>query len=376
MNYGAGYTATYYGVYVDPLSWTETERVELTAGSIKRQDKDIRQTADLTVTEFQPDKERWLRVYLDARQGEDITHEALFTGIAATPKKDINGQTVTMPLACYSVLKPCEDIKLQRGYYIPAGENAARALRKLLEVTPAPLDIAEDAPEITEHIIAESGESNLTMIDRVLNAIGWRLYITGDGTVHAGPPPQETAESFSPTGLDIVEKTLTITRDWFNCPNVFRATAGDATATAIDDDPKSPLSTVSRGREIIMAEDSVTLADNEGIVEYAVRRLREEQKTVESADYSRRYIPGLNIGDLVRLDYDEIDGQYRIEEQTINLTYGGQTAERVTRTETSGAVQEITPRRKWALIVLPDGYHFVFPDGTRILVPYTDIIHS
>lgn len=331
MAYNSGFTARYYAEIIDPSTWSETGIMQIIDGSVARKATDLRQTASLTVTDYDYDTEQWVRVYMDAKQESSITHEALFTGIVTNPKREIEGVVVTKPLECYSVLKPCEDIILDRGWYVPAGANGGAVIKRLLEATPAPVDIADGAPELSDFIVAESDESNLTMIDKILDAIGWLLQITGDGTIHILPKPQEPAAVFSAKGLDIIEKSLTITKDWFACPNVFRASAGDATAVARDDDPDSPLSTVSRGREIIMAEDDVTLATNEGIGQYAQRRLKEEQAIVESAEYSRRYVSDVNVGDKVKLIYDEIDGTYTVDEQNITLTYNGQTTEKVSR---------------------------------------------
>lgn len=375
MNYGAGFKATYYANIIDPLSWTEKAKIGIKSGSVRRQKTGLRQTADIEVTDFDQTKEVWIRVFMDARQDENISHNAIFTGVVSAPERSISGAVIIRPLECYSVLKPCEDIILQRGWYAAAGSNAEDILRELLTASPAPVVFEGKTPDLADHIVAESGETNLSMIDKVLDAIGWQLSIRGDGTVDFMPQPTQPEITFSATGLDIMETSLNITRNWFSCPNVFRASSGNLIAVQRDDDPKSPLSTVSRGREVIMAEDDVTLSSDEGIAEYAARRLKEEQQTAESADYTRVFVPDLNVGDIVKLVYPEISGEYVVEEQTIDLTYGGRTTEKVTRVvEPEDAVE--LQRKEWALVVLPGDKYFVMPDGYRVLVPYTTLIHS
>ena len=375
MNYGAGFKATYYAAIIDPLSWTETDRLDITSGSIKRQKTGVRQTADIQATDYDQTQELWIRVFMDARQGEDITHEAVFTGIVSAPERTITGTAVSRPLACYSVLKPCEDIVLQRGWYAGAGENGAAVLRRLLTASPAPVVFNGNTPNLSDHIVAESNETNLSMIDKVLEAIGWVLSIDGDGTIEISPKPTQPKYIFGTSGLDIVETSLTISHNWYACPNVFRATSGDMIYVARDDDPNSPLSTVARGREVVQAEDDVSLSSDEGIAEYAERRLKEEQQNVVSAEYSRVFIPDLNVGDNVKLVYPQISGAYVVEEQNIELTYGGRTTEKVIRTaEPENAVE--LPEKEWALVVLPDDKYFVMPDGYRVLVPYSTLIHS
>ena len=374
MNYGAGYKATYNAAIIDPRSWAETTRLEIISGNIKRQSTGIRQTADITVSDFDQSRETWVRVFMDARQDENVTREAIFTGVVSSPQKAIDGATVTKPLECYSVLKPCDDIQLQRGWYVAAGRNGASAIKELLAVSPAPVVVDGIAPELAAHIVAESGDTNLSMIDRILEAINWRLTIKGDGTIVLGPKPVAPKITFDAKSMDIIEASLTVTRDWFSCPNVFRATSGDASAEERDDDPASPMSTVSRGREIIMAEDDVTLASDEGIAEYAARRLREEQQVAELADYARRFVPGLNVGDIVKIAYAEITGEYTIDEQQIELTHNGRTTERVSRSATEGDEFKMPPIKR-ALIILPGNYYFVMPDSNKVLVPYNTMQH-
>ena len=370
MNYGAGYKATYYAEIINPRSWTEQERVNIKSGSIKRQEDGLRQTADLDVTDFNQTQEVWIRVYMDARQEDNVSHEALFTGVVSAPETNIDGAAVTIPLQCYSVLKPCEDIVLERGWYAGAGENGAAVLRRLLNVSPAPIEVEGDAPALSDYIVAEDGETALSMIDKVLDAMGWRLIISGDGTIHISAKPVLPSITFSATGADVIETSLSIKRDWYACPNVFRASSGDVVAVARDDDPFSLLSTVSRGREVIMSEDDVTLSSDEGIAEYAARRLKEEQQVAESADYSRRYVPDLNIGDIVKMAYAQLEGTYVINEQSIDLTYNGRTSENVSR-----AVQEeeLQREKQWVLVDLPDDYLFVMPDGRLVRVPWNDL---
>lgn len=370
MNYGAGFKATFYAVVIDPLSWTEQSRLELKSGSVKREKDGLRQTGDFDVTDFDQTEEAWIRVYMDARQDDNVSHNALFTGIVSAPEKKIEGAAVTRPLECYSVLKPCEDIVLERGWYAGAGENGAAVLRKLLNVTPAPIEVEADAPALSDYIVAEDGETALSMTDKVLDAMSWRLIIAGDGTIHIGAKPTEPAAVFSATGADVIETSLSIKRDWFSCPNVFRATSGNLIAVARDDDPESRLSTVARGREIMMAEDNVTLSSDEGIAEYAARRLKEEQQVAESAEYSRRYVPDLNIGDIVKLAYSELQGEYEVDEQSIELTYNGRTSETITRAVQS---EELQREKQWVLVDLPDDYLFVMPDGKLVRVPWSDL---
>ena len=325
-----GFTASYYAAIIDPGSWRETGRLDITGGSIERSEGDLRESADLDATELPNGGEAWVRIWLDADQ-EGITHVPLFTGLTSAPSRDIDGVRVSYKIECYSVLKPIDDILTERGYYIPAEVTAPQAARRLLKTGIAPVEVASvaDMPRLTEAVIAEDGETNLTLAVKVLEAVNWHIRIDGYGTIWVEPNSHEVKGMFDAVDNDIIELQVTDEYDWYSCPNVLRAISGDLTAIARDDDKDSPLSTVSRGREIWAEESSVNLGTNESLAVYARRRLRVLQSPARTVSYTRRFNPDINVGDVVRINHPEIgiDGEFRIKSQSLELTYGCRTSE-------------------------------------------------
>lgn len=330
MIWNKGYTSSCYVTTVDKDSWRDEERIEITSGSISRSTKDLRESAQVGCVDYDQTEERWVRIWMDTRQEGDSAHVAMFTGLATSPDRDINGRLITNDVVCYSVLKPAQDVLLRRGWYAPAGANGAELAAQLLSVTPAPKEVTENAPLLQSSIIAENGESHLSMALKLIDAINWRIRITGEGVIQILPKPIEAGVTYDCLDNDAVQPVLTTGYDWYSCPNVFRAISGGSSATAIDDDPDSVFSTVSRGREIWKEESSCKLNATETLQEYANRRLKELQRVVYSASYDRRFHPDLYVGDLVRLHYPEqdIDGSFTITSQSIDLAAGGKTAEK------------------------------------------------
>ena len=330
MDWGKGFTASYYAYIVDAKTWRETELLQITDGSISRTDSGLRDSADITCINYS-DREQYVRLYLDVQQGGASEHVPIFTGLTSAPSKDIDGVLETNKIECYSVLKPAEDVLLQRGYYVPAEVDGGRIIKELLTVTPAPVEIIGEPPALQTSVIAEDGENHLTMVDKVLEAINWRMRILGNGTIQIVPQAEETERTFDPLTADVIEPTLTITRDWYECPNVLRAVSNDLVAVVRDDSDDSPLSTVNRGREVWKEESNVSLNTGESISEYALRRLKELQLIETTASYTRRYDPGVLVSDHVRLNYPRqgLNGVYEITSQKIDLGYGCATDEEV-----------------------------------------------
>ena len=330
MDWSKGYSASYYGTFVDAYTWRDLTRFEITGGSISASDSQLINSADVNVVNYD-NGERWIRVWLDAKQGESITHVPMFTGLATSPKRDINGVISSSTLECYSVLKPAADILLQRGWYVPAGYKSGDMIKQLLSVIPAPFKEEGVSPYIKQTIVAEDGETNLSMVTKILNVIGWRLKIDGYGNVTLAEFAAESSVRYDELWNDSVEPVLTVENDWFSCPNVFRAVADDVSAVARDDSPYSPLSTVNRGREVWEEETNCSLAETETIAEYADRMLKQAQKSSVKITYDRRYNPYITVGDLITLNYpkQKIQGMYRITSQSIQLSHGAKTSEEV-----------------------------------------------
>lgn len=333
MDWSKGFTASYYARVVDTDTWKDTDRFEITGGSVKVQDSDLRVSGDIGCVRFDRG-ETWVRIYLDAFQGQDSAHVPLLTGLTCCPDDDFDGFYRTNQVEIYSVLKPADDVLLPRGWYAPAGRIGADVIKELLKVTPAPVVIEGESPRLQSHIVAENGENHLTMTEKVLLAINWRMVIRGDGTIVLSPKSDDPVMTMDTITNDIIEPKIKRTKDWYSCPNVFRAIIDNLTAIARDDDPDSPYSTVNRGREIWEEDDSCDLNDKETATEYAKRRLKESQAVTETVSYDRRFVPDVDVSDCVTLNLTGlgITGNFRIVSQSIELSHGARTSEEVVKT--------------------------------------------
>ena len=331
MDWSKGYMSKCYISFVDERSWLDRDTLDITGGSIRRSSDDLQESASIDCVAYPTVMEQWVRVWIDAVQDGDYAHEAIFTGLATSPGRDIDGAYETNTIECYSVLKPAQDILLPLGWYAPAEAYGADLVKELLSVIPAPIDdIPEQSPAIPEAIVAESGESHLSMAVKILYAIGWELRITGYGHVRIVPMSSDIVSVFDATVNDIIEPHVTVTFDWYACPNVLRVSTPDGvSATVRDEDEDSPLSVGNRGREIWAEETNVSVGSEETLGEYALRRLRELQQVNTIVSYDRRFVPDISLGDRVIINYpaQNISGEYVITSQTIQLGYSATTSE-------------------------------------------------
>lgn len=332
VNWNKGFSATFYASEVDPKTWKDIDRIEIKGGSVSVSNEGLRNAADIDCTDFDRTRELYVRVWMDARQaGEPSAHIAMFTGLASAPDRELNGTRRDDKIQLCSVLQPCQDVLLLRGWYAPAGAFASVVIRDLLSSTPAPVEIEGDTPALSDHIVAEGNENRLTMVDKILTAIGWRMSVRGDGVILIRPQPEAASAIFDPLENDCIETRIRDTYDWKSAPNVFRASTDARSVTAMDTDENSMLSISSRGREIWMEESDCNLNDGESLESYAERRLKEEQAVRRKLSYTRRFMPDLLVTDVVDLRYpaQDIYGNFSIESQSISLGYGAPVSEEV-----------------------------------------------
>ena len=329
MDWSKGFSATYYVAIVDPATWRDIGVMRITGGTIKRIASGLRQSAAIACTEPIEGIEQWIRIYLDTKQNSDSGHEALFTGLVSSPKRRVYARRMTLSPNCYSVLKPVDDVLLPRGWYAFAGSNTAQVIRSILSVTPAPVEIADSIPTLTSTIVAEEGETHLTMLDKILLAINWRVRIDGMGVIHIVPYSAEPVARFDPEEYDVIEAPIDIEEDFYSCPNVYMATSGDVTGIARDDSETSPFSVQNRGREVWAYETGANLATGETIAEYSLRQLRAAQRVRKIVDYDRRFCPQVFPTDVISLHYPAqgLDGPYMVYQQSLKLGHGCRTAE-------------------------------------------------
>ena len=326
MNWNNGFRAGYHACFVDRVTWADGKQFGITEGSINRTDTGLKESADLTALDT-VDMDRWVRVYLDAEQDGSSAHIPLFTGLTSTPEEEIDGAIHRSKIQCYSVLKPAQDVMLPIGWYAEKGFICTEIIGSLLSVCPAPVIIESGSPRLAEHYVAEMDESNLTMVYKLIDAIGWRLRIEGNGTIHVEPKPSEPTITISAGSYGLIKPQVNRKNDAFDCPNVFRAVSDALAVTAYDEE-----SVADRGREVWAQETGCATTDGETLALYAKRKLKELQKSSQTISYDRTFEPDLNVTDKVELRYPAsgIEGIFTVTSQTISLDHCGTTSEEVT----------------------------------------------
>ena len=328
MIWTEGYTARYYMTTVDPVTWKDVDKYEIKGGSISKVDTNLCESANLSLGDIPQGIERWVRIYLVATKMGSGARAPLFTGLLSCPRNLWTGRLLNREAECFSVLKPAEDILLERGWYAPAGAVGASVIKELLSVV-APVNVIGVSPKLSSNLIAENDENGLTMAYKILQSIGWRLRITGAGEIQILPKAFEALATYDNAHIDVLKPNVTDEQDLFSVPNCFRAIKDEFVAVAKDEADDSPFSIQNRGRPVWKQETDCALTSGESIAEYAMRRLKELQAPARTVSYTKRFDPETVPGDIVRIHYPQqnIDADFRITSQTITLGEGAHTEE-------------------------------------------------
>lgn len=223
-----------------------------------------------------------------------------------------------------SVLAPAAGRKFNAGAYAPKGCDGTIYCAQLLrEDIKAPIEV-EGSFILGDHVVHGLGASHLDGIWDVLKAGGFCIQITGDGTVCIRPKPTEPLLEVSTTTRSLLMSEFSRSYPIEDIPNVIRVFDGEQKGEARNDDPKSPTSTVARGREIEEVEDSPARKEGETLTNYAVRRLAELSDVYETVDIEREWIEGIYPYSVVCGNLPEagIDGTFRVMSQTVSCKLG------------------------------------------------------
>lgn len=223
----------------------------------------------------------------------------LFTPDGSEFDHGVWGGTVTGK----SVLTPAEDKKFGPGEYAPNGVDGALYCAGLLRgLIDAPVEV-RGSFFLSEHVVFELGEEVISGIWKVLDAGGFCMQIQGDGTVVIKEIPKYATIILNASNRCKLMPKMSRSLPIEDVPNSITVYEDGQEVTYSNDDPASPISTVSRKRVIEVAEENPTRKEGETLFQYAKRRLEELSDVYETID----------------IEHEEIDGAYPYEPVSANL---------------------------------------------------------
>jgi hypothetical protein len=224
--------------------------------------------------------------------------------------------------------------KVTATYALDAGTVVTTAIVSLIESTgETNHSITPSAAALASPLIWDPGTTKLQIVNDLLSTINYfSLFTNGDGQYRGEPYVKPAARPVAWEFLDgsncIYLPTFSKDVDLFAIPNTFTATTqGDGTtagltSTAINSDPVSRYSTVSRGRTIAADPALGVEATDQGTLDaYALRRLIELTTPTATIAIQHAFVPGLSFNNAVRFRRVPagIDGRHVVSKTEISL---------------------------------------------------------
>ena len=333
INWSESYTCLWRVVRVDPETWADAETLaEVDGAKVTRTaDGNMLEAGTLSLSDGGGFDRGYYRLVMVATDGSgNYERQDIATMLYEATGATYDHGTAEVKAEGRSVLHPANVRLLVDGTYAPANSDGAAWAGRLLEsCISAPVSV-EASFALASNIVPDFGTSALDAAWQVVSAGGCIIRVAGDGTVHIMPKPTEPALLLDSAHAGLVVPGIKGGIDMSDVPNRYIAAGELATAVAVNDDPLSPTSTVSRGYAYDMLDDSPELLGGETLERYARRRLEEESTVGVSATYKREWWPGVYPYDIVlgSLESVGLSGSMRVVSQSLECGNGVRVTEK------------------------------------------------
>ena len=332
MDWSQSYSSLWRVYRVNRKTWADDELIKnIDSVSISRTaDGHLLESASVELTgELEAD---YYRVVLIAEQGGEVERVDVATLLFDANGGEYNHGTNIQKMDGYSVLYPASVTTIIDGEYAPAGvDGAAYAAELLQSAINAPVEV-EGSFILNDHVVHEIGSSVLEAVWAVLNAGpdgGYVIQIDGKGIVHITPKPTVPSLAITMSDMGLLTNGITYSSDISEIPNRYIVIIDNYKVISANNDMNSSISTVNRGYCVDMVDESPTPINGETLNAYADRRLRDESVMIEERSYIRGFAPDVFLYSIVRATINGLEGDLRVDSQTINCSHGISVQEKV-----------------------------------------------
>lgn len=314
IDWSASMQQTFEYYIVDPGTWRDARKLNGVKSCTITRDSSTETLGYATFDIAESIGECYVRAYLIAIQNGVREKFPLGTFLAQTPYSGFNGKTAAVSVDTYTPLIELKEKMPPIGYYIPEKQNILEQAYLLTrENLRAPVVKGKCDETVFNNFVADPSDTWLSFLTDLLANAKYKFTLDELGRILFAPD-QDTASlqaiwTYDDSNSSILYPDLSIDHDLYGIPNVVEIIYSDSNeyyhARVVNDDPNSPVSTVSRGREIIYRETDPNFINDprEDHVQERARSLLRELSSLEyTITYTHGYCP-VKLGDCVRLNY-------------------------------------------------------------------------
>ena len=298
---------------VDPGTWKDITKLKDVKSCTISRDSEVETLGSATIDTTDTLGESYVRAYLITIQNGVEERHPLGTFLVQTPSSSIDGKVRSVSMDAYTPLLELKENPPPIGYSILEDANIMENAYQLVnEHARAPVVKTECNETLYSDFVANTEDTWISfLIDLIANA-KYEFALDELGRILFSPK-QETASlqpvwTYTDDNSSILYSDMDIKHDLYNVPNVVEviySKNGDSYySRVVNDDPNSPVSTVSRGREKLHRIINPNLGNptERQIDEYAKNALKELSTLEYTILYTHGYCP-VRLGDCVRFNY-------------------------------------------------------------------------
>ena len=314
VDWSASMQQTFEYYIVDPKTWGDVKRIDNVISCTISRDASVETLGSATIDIAESLGECYIRVYLVTIQNGVKEKHPLGTYLVQTPSSSFNGKIRNVSMDTYTPLLELKENMPPLGYYTPETTNIMDMAYSLTNnYARAPVIRASCDTALQRDFVSNTNDTWLTYLIDLIDNAKYEYSLDELGRILFAPK-QDTAAlqpvwTYNDDNSSILYPDLEFKHDLYGIPNVVEVIYSDSNgvheATAVNDDPNSPTSTVSRGRRITVRDTNPSLVGGIGqaqINEYANNLLRELSTLEYTITYTHAYCP-VRLGDCVRLNY-------------------------------------------------------------------------
>lgn len=305
-------TFEYY--IVDPYSWKDIRPIQNVINSKISRDAETETLGSLTLDVSDSLGECYVRIYLITIQNGVKEKHPLGTYLVQTPSFSFDGKKRDMSLDAYTPLLELKENQPPLGYSIMEGDNIMEiAYRLVRDNLRAPVVKTESEDVLYYDFVANTSDTWITFIKDLLANAKYEINLDEMGRVIFSPIQNaatlQPVWTFDDSNSSILYPDIEVNQDLYGIPNavevIFSNNRVYQYVKVVNDDPNSPTSTVSRGREIVHRITNPSTLCNpteEQLKAYGEQVLKELSCLEYRVTYKHGYCP-VRLGDCVRLNY-------------------------------------------------------------------------
>lgn len=313
-NWSESMQQTFEYYIVDPGTWKDIKKINTVTSCSLERDSSVPTRGSATIDITESIGECYVRIYLVTIQNGVKEKHPLGTFLVQTPSTSFDGKVKNISMDAYTPLLELNENPPPIGYYIAKGENVMEWAHLLAdEHARAPVVNTVSDTKLFYDFVADVNDTWLTYLTDLLSNTKYTFNLDEMGRILFSPI-QDTASlqpvwTYDDGNSSILYPDLDMEHDLYGIPNVVEVIYSNGSdyyyAKAVNDNPNSPISTVSRGREIIYRvtdPDLIGSPTQNQVQEYADQTLRNLSSLEYTITYTHGYCP-VREGDCVRLNY-------------------------------------------------------------------------